>query len=209
MRVGIGITTYNRIACLKKTLAHNMPAYEGCRVIISDDGSTDGTVEFLETSGFDFITGENAGVATSKNKLFHLLCDCDYIFQLDDDIAVHKGFVDLYINAFLKTGIEHFTFNPAGRQWGGVVKESEFDGVTIQHFEFAGGAFAFHTKRAVCDGYETWSHRDLSTKIWRAAMSGWEQVNHIKGSEEFVELLSVSSSCADRNLFMRGPECSI
>lgn len=196
MKIGIGITTFNRAACLEEMLSRNLWAFRDKMVIISDDGSTDSTQKVIEKFNFSCITSSNTGVANSKNRLFVALQECDYIFMSDDDVLVSDNFEQFYLKAHLKTQIQHFTFNPPGEHWGETGKESVFGDIVIQHPEYSGGAFSFYTKKVleVCGGYSTWSHRDYSERIWSCGLSGKEKVNHIKGSENLISLMNVRCS---------------
>lgn len=79
-KIGIGITTHNRIEVLEQTLRNiNEYAPFGAKIVIVDDAST----EPVEGATFRFET--NVGIAKAKNKCFELLDDCDHIFLFDDD----------------------------------------------------------------------------------------------------------------------------
>jgi len=206
-KIGIGITTFNRASVLEKMLSKNTPAFKDKVVMISDDGSTDSTKEVLQKFDFPWITGPNIGVAGNKNRLFFQLQDCDFIFMADDDVLVSSGFEEIYLKAFKASGIHHFTYSPPGKHWGRCLGETIFGEVVIQHTRLDGGAFSFYTKEVLdaCGGYNSWSHRDHSERIWRCGLVGKEKINHIKGSEVLVKLMSVPSSVVKegRNFFKR------
>ena len=87
--IGIGIITYNRLDTLKR-------AIEGVRrhtsipfsLVVSDDGSTDGSAEYLERDGLARVCGRNMGVSWNKNRLLWFMTNvlaCDAVLLLEDD----------------------------------------------------------------------------------------------------------------------------
>lgn len=117
-RLGIGVTTWNRVDVLKETLPAILWTTEGidCELVVSDDGSTDGTQEYLERSGVHWETGPHGGVAASKNRLLRrlLASECDYIIIIEDDVLpLRWGWPYYYMAAMQDTGIEHFNYVPS------------------------------------------------------------------------------------------------
>lgn len=88
-RLGIGLITFNRLATLRQTVQRLEAFTEAAHcVVVADDGSTDGTREWLAHEGLDHVTGENAGPGINKNRaLFFLLncTDCDPILLIEED----------------------------------------------------------------------------------------------------------------------------
>lgn len=81
MKVGIGITTYNRRAIFEKTLSEiKKLAPKNSKIVVIDDGSD------IPVEGADFRFNVNQGSPVAKNKCFELLDDCEHIFLFDDDI---------------------------------------------------------------------------------------------------------------------------
>jgi glycosyltransferase involved in cell wall biosynthesis len=88
-KIGIGVITYNRLNFLKKCVSHiksytKLPYY----LVVADDGSQDGTLEWCKKQGIPVITGNNKGCAWNKNRaLYYLLnsTDSDVITILEDD----------------------------------------------------------------------------------------------------------------------------
>lgn len=81
--IGIGITTHNRNALVRDTLARlrqHTPA--DAKIVVVDDAS-EMPVKIKDTHVYRF--NENVGIATAKNKCLELLSDCDHIFLFDDD----------------------------------------------------------------------------------------------------------------------------
>jgi glycosyltransferase involved in cell wall biosynthesis len=86
--IGIGIITYRRLAhlreCVAGVLRHTTSPFY---LVIADDGSDDGTLEWCQASGLHVVRGSNRGVCWNKNRaLYHLQAHgCDPILLLEDD----------------------------------------------------------------------------------------------------------------------------
>ena len=115
-RLGIGITTFNRSASILDLLAR-LERFTSVEfdLVISDDGSTDGTADILRGGDFTAILGPNRGIAWNKNRgLFHLMnCTAvDVILLMDDDVLPNTfGWEQEWIAACLDFG--HVNFAPA------------------------------------------------------------------------------------------------
>jgi Glycosyl transferase family 2 len=87
--LGIAVTTYSRLRWLRlcvegiagKTLTPH-------HLVVADDGSEDGTVEWCRQAGVRVVTGPNRGVAHNKNRGLLALeaLGCDPIFIIEDDL---------------------------------------------------------------------------------------------------------------------------
>lgn len=68
--VSVIIPTFNRIDLLKQTVdSVRSQTFRDYELIIVDDGSTDGTTEWLQTlSDVRFVSQKNSGIASSRNK---------------------------------------------------------------------------------------------------------------------------------------------
>src|ERR1700759_3385032 len=89
LRIGIGIVSYNRKDVLAETLAR-VRAHTKLQslLVVADDGSDDGTADFVRSQGITVITGRNRGVAWNKNRALFLLAEiahCDIVLLLEDD----------------------------------------------------------------------------------------------------------------------------
>ena len=87
----IEVVTFNRLPRLKGTLKavarHTVIPYHG---VVADDGSSDGTQDWLTGAGISFVTGANRGVAWNENRaLFFLgvVLACDWVIILEDDCS--------------------------------------------------------------------------------------------------------------------------
>ena len=115
-RLGIAVTTFNRCA----TIADLMVDLERFTsidfdLVISDDGSTDGTPSLLSAAGCPTILGSNRGIAWNKNRgLYHLLnfTHADVILLIDDDVVPRlHGWEQEWIEATIRYG--HVNFLPS------------------------------------------------------------------------------------------------
>jgi GT2 family glycosyltransferase len=87
--LGIAVITYrrrDRFELLMERLARLTRAPH--ELVVADDGSDDGIVEWCQSRGVRIVTGENRGVARNKNRgLFALAAlGCDPILIMEDDV---------------------------------------------------------------------------------------------------------------------------
>lgn len=87
--LGLAVITYNRQKalqiCLERIQAHTRTPYE---LVIADDGSEDGSVEWARAQGLRVITGQRRGVVWNRNRALAYLqgwTPCDPILMLEDD----------------------------------------------------------------------------------------------------------------------------
>jgi len=81
-------------------------------VVISSDGCTDGTQEFLsKQQDITVILGENAGVAVNKNRILKVCKNLKYIFIVEDDILpLTASFISNAIHITNKTDLQHLNY---------------------------------------------------------------------------------------------------
>jgi GT2 family glycosyltransferase len=106
VKLSVVIPTFNRRAILEVTLnALARQSYPDFEVVVVDDGSTDGTGEWLETLSFPFplkaITQTNGGPSKARNRGV-TEADGELIIFLDDDTEPASDF--LTAHAALHTG---------------------------------------------------------------------------------------------------------
>ena len=97
LKLTIAIPTYNRLSKLKQTLARVLEITEGkpVEVLISDNGSTDGTREYLQTIAkkqvHSFLGDKNMGMDWNFLNCFNKASG-EYVMLLgDDDLLLEKG----------------------------------------------------------------------------------------------------------------------
>lgn len=109
LRLGIGITTFNREQRLRETLdklaRYTVAPHE---LMVADDGSGDGTLDLLRRGRVPHLHGPNRGVAWNKNRLlyyFHAVARCDVVLLLEDDTQpLAPGWEAPWIEAALRHG---------------------------------------------------------------------------------------------------------
>jgi len=108
-KIGVGIITCDRVkmfdVCFESL---NDEWYD--ELVVVDDSRDQGP---FKRRGAEFIRTEGGeGVGKAKNLAFKALLDkgCDYIILVEDDMKFKGNIFEQYINAYKKTGIEHFMF---------------------------------------------------------------------------------------------------
>lgn len=130
----IMITTYNRINFLKKTIEtwySTCNKHHNWTLIVADDGSTDGTLEYLYNLNLKdikilIIENDNRGVHHQTNSMLKLALniDFDYGFKIDDDlIFLKEGWDNIYVNVSNITGYYHLIYYD--KKWGERRKERQ------------------------------------------------------------------------------------
>lgn len=100
MNVSVVIPTKDRLASLQRVLPSFLAQDEVKEVIVVVDGSTDGTLEYLEEYCRDsdvvrFLdNGVNRGVPFSKNRGIDE-ARCEYVFMAEDDLELSKDFLQV------------------------------------------------------------------------------------------------------------------
>ncbi|HEX8078218.1 MAG TPA: glycosyltransferase, partial [Chthoniobacterales bacterium] len=89
VRLGIGITTFNRSgklgACIARLQERTTHSFD---LVVADDGSTDATAETCAKARVIRIAGPNMGIAWNKNRalfFLHRVLECDVIMLIEDD----------------------------------------------------------------------------------------------------------------------------
>lgn len=116
-RIFIGIKTFNRIDYLKNCIGSLMATIEACFeyvVVVADDGSTDGTLEYLSNLRLPIdltVVYNNKRYASGQfNDLVRMAITrrADFIIIADDDVVFKKvGWVSGYFNAARHSGYPH------------------------------------------------------------------------------------------------------
>ncbi len=108
------IPNYNRVDVLKECL-ESIPrnTYTPYEVIVIDNGSTDGSVEYLES--LDWINliknTENIGVPRARNQGL-AKANGEYIVSMDNDVITTPGWLDTFINYASKLSPQAALFGP-------------------------------------------------------------------------------------------------
>ncbi|HWY89186.1 MAG TPA: glycosyltransferase [Solirubrobacteraceae bacterium] len=87
-RVGIAIVTYERRSLLERLVgALRELTGDPYELVVADDGSRDGSVEWCRSRGLRVVSGTNRGVAWNKNRGLFALAQlgCDPLLLIEDD----------------------------------------------------------------------------------------------------------------------------
>ncbi|HEY2200724.1 MAG TPA: glycosyltransferase [Solirubrobacteraceae bacterium] len=86
--LGVGVITYERRGLLEQLFASLAELTESPHeLVVADDGSRDGTVEWCRDRGLRVVSGVRRGVAWNKNRALFALAHlgCDPLVLLEDD----------------------------------------------------------------------------------------------------------------------------
>lgn len=135
MQKVLAVTTYNRLNFLKEMISgffkHTKNVHEW-KLVIADDGSIDGTKEFIESIDFKNtvkIYNNRVGISNQTNAIFLELSKLsDFLcFKSDDDMMfIRDGWDELYLNAINSSGFEHLCFDHYSFNQFGNHKEAAF-----------------------------------------------------------------------------------
>jgi glycosyltransferase involved in cell wall biosynthesis len=119
-RLVLAVKTWNRLDYLKRCLDSFLETRSKAfhwNILVADDGSTDGTLEYLERLSlpvpFHLIKNRGAYACGQFNSLndLALAIQYDVCFHADDDVIfVKPGWDKLYLNAMRQGGIPHLCY---------------------------------------------------------------------------------------------------
>lgn len=214
--VVFAITTYNRLSYLKNTIEtwnNTKSSSFKWHLIIADDGSNDGTIEYLRNLHIEnvetYILEHNRqGVHHQVNQILRLCNELnfDFGFKVDDDLVFKEhGWDELYIHAAVHTGFHHLIFYD--RKWG----EKRSPRPCVQHqsgllecctdSEEIQGALWTFTPQIIKDvGYYDlqqfgvcgYGHTDYSFRCCRAGFNDIQQPYDAVNSNQYVELVKTN-----------------
>jgi len=208
MNLITAITTYNRIEYLKKTyeswLTTKSPQYNWI-LIIADDGSTDGTIEYLQNIPCQLILSKRRGIHHQANQILRIAehLSFDFAFKFDDDIIFKQpGWDTKFIEASKITGFDHLVFHDL--HW----KRKQRFRDTIAHssglleckawWNDTQGAFWTFTPRVLQKvgyfdiknfGLCGLGHRDYTFRCCKAGFNNIKNIFDIKDSNLYLELI--------------------
>lgn len=113
MRISIVICTWNRAELLAQTFASlrrcRTPSGIERTTVVVDNGSTDQTADVVGRLRWKptvkLLVEPSPGLSNARNRAVEELmgtsCDSDhYVIWIDDDVAVHPGWLEAYVTAF-------------------------------------------------------------------------------------------------------------
>lgn len=149
-KIPILIVTFDRLAYTKRVLSSLVENTEvDFKLVIIDNASTDGTVDWLKTFSFPSNTQivfnpENRGVVGAMNQFFNLTYDYKYVAKVDNDSIVPRGWLNNLRLAMDNFGL--YVVGPIYDPWPSsfVGKLSDFlDGMSRKQTPFQGGTVFF------------------------------------------------------------------
>ena len=195
MRIGIGVTTYNRPKTLElwDSQINKFTPNDGCEIHIADDSK------------------ERKGIAYRKNECLTALKDYDYVFLFDDDCLVLKeGWAEFFIEASKASGQKHFCYlkeTPTIKKiqsiemvnQKGLLKhiaeiEQKEERATINIFNNCAGAMMFLTKEVIEKvgaynpkyGKYGFEHAGYSNRIHKSGLTPLGAYTCPEGAGEYI-----------------------
>lgn len=225
----LAVTTYNRLLFLQEMIygffRHTKNINEWT-LIIADDGSSDGTKEFIEKLDFPNaikIYNNRVGISNQTNSIFLELSKLNKFvcFKADDDMMFIKdGWDSLYLEAMDSSGFQHLCFDHYLFNQFGDFKKNVFSHPIVNKSilartptMFTKGCFYTITDSILKTvGYmdsniffHGLEHVDYSM---RCARAGFNDTNHIfdaKDSDLFLSyrfpILGSDRPCLERNTY--------
>jgi len=157
-KIGIGIITYNRPLQFKKCYL-SIDKSKIDELIVVNDGS-DHSPETIIDPSYEYIHHlSNLGVAKSKNDALNFLFNiknCDHVFLIEDDIFIKDNSVfDRYIEASIKSGIQHFNYSQHGimnKTYPDLSNPNprftvEYENTAVSFYPHCVGAFSYYSKK--------------------------------------------------------------
>jgi GT2 family glycosyltransferase len=177
MRVGIGVTTYNRPECLKECIERIQKHTDMSNVTLCVATDTE---------------YNRKGVAFRKNECLRALKDCDYVFLFDDDcFPIKDGWVEFFIDGYKNTSVNHFLYlNKTHNRYDHTGFLTQNGLFTIEHYKDCGGVFMFMTKDCIervgafNDKFFPYAFEHCEWSM--RACNGNRNFNMLNGTEQYI-----------------------
>lgn len=209
MRFFIGVSTFGRIEYIKKlidSIEETVEPMHHYTVFINDDGSKDGTREYLKNlvskPNLDYVLAfsDNCGSHFANNSILtHALSfDFDLGFCVDDDSYFKKsGWELLYYRAFRESGYAHLSHFSTDWNLPPSNKLTRGRLMSVTNVADSQGAFFTFTKRMLADigffdapnfGRRGEGHRDFSKRACRAGYNEASRFWDARFSDDYIAL---------------------
>lgn len=155
MKTPVLMITWNRLSFTKKAL-YSLLEVRGAQPIIIDNGSTDGTAEWLRSLNFSthrplrFLNSSNAGIARAFNQFLSYTTQFDFCGKIDNDTIVEPDWLERMLPHMKHADIvqsKHAIIpatHPGG--WNGfTAKMKKANGLIYNHY-VGGSGILFHRK---------------------------------------------------------------
>jgi hypothetical protein len=203
----LAITTVNRVHYLRDcidTWATTRCKSVNWKLIVADDGSTDGTIDYVESLNIPnveimLIRNKKRGVHHQVNTIIKALNQThfDVCFKVDDDVLFAKPDWDIvYYTEIIRTGYDHLClYQPEWRKgrsvktYNGLVSMIDIDNVQ--------GAFYTLTKNVIKEvgymdtknfGLTGLGHVDFTARCCRAGFNIIESPLDVVDSKDYIKL---------------------
>ncbi len=181
MFISVVIPTFNRLPILRKSLIaledQILPAdVKGYEVVVVDDGSTDGTSEWLRENKQKLqhlllLEQNHSGPGQARNKgVKH--SSGDVIIFIDSDLVVTSNFLDAHIRALRKSWIKNGDNNCF--TYGSVINTSNFDNPSSESYKLNDLSWAYFATGNVAIDKTVLLRSGLFDPAFR--LYGWEDL---------------------------------
>lgn len=113
---------------------------DGVEIVVADNGSTDGSVEYLRTQPVKLIEfSQNYGFAEGYNKAIDIV-NSEYVVLLNSDVEVSEGWLDTLLN-YARTHARIAALQPKILSWQSKedAKDNATNAILFEHAGAAGG----------------------------------------------------------------------
>ena len=160
-RIPVLFITYNRLKYSVQAMHALLKTNHAIRIYVWDNGSTDGTVEWLRTiekeSKIDYMryNPTNVGINKAFNEFIRRYRDCDFLAKIDNDTVITEDWIDKLLEVLLEKQdldvIGAFMQRPLGwtfQEWvDSVMKKETFKENYLAYNSYTGGTgVMFRTK---------------------------------------------------------------
>ena len=111
--ISVVVSSYNSLPLLKTFFASlDWQTNKSFEVVVADDGSTDGTVEWLQGNNIKFVTQEDEGFRLSliRNKAVDV-CEKDWVMFTDCDCILKENLIEEALKFILKNDNQSIDFD--------------------------------------------------------------------------------------------------
>lgn len=203
----LGVSTLNRQKYLRRFIESFVATFDRSHewtLVVADDGSTDGTLDYLRSLAIEdctVVVVENAHVTiagqTNSILAITLLVAPDVAFKADDDVFfTAKGWDNLYAQASSASGTSHLIYH--NREWKTPVHDVNEGPLhsSVPVLDTMGCFFSFTPQLIEEIGYfdernfpiRGHAHIDWSMRAARAGFNNIDTAWDAAGSEQYIDM---------------------